>query len=277
VAATTTAQVGDSVKYTIQASNPGTVTLANATIHDNLPQGFRYIAGTAMVNGARIPDPAGGAGPALVFALPALNAGQVVQLTYFLRVGVGAQQGNGINTAQLYVGNTPRSNVAAAKVRVTGGVLGDDACIAGKVFVDCNGDGIQDNTGGSNELGIPGVRILMESGAWAVTDAEGKYNICPVSSQLHVVQIDPRTAPKGARWLPTSNRNAGVGSSLFADVQNGELFRADFMEGSCSADILDQVKKRRALGDRGPEMPLAPVQSGAGPHPDASPPQGAVP
>jgi hypothetical protein len=46
--------------------------------------------------------------------------------------------------------------------------------------------------------------------------------------------------------MPSSNRNAGVGDSIFVDLKGGELARADFIEGSCSPEVLDQVKARRA-------------------------------
>jgi uncharacterized repeat protein (TIGR01451 family) len=253
VAATNVVELGDSVKYTIRINNTTNGVLTGATIRDALPAGFRYIAGTARVNGAAIADPIG-TGPTLSFTLPPIAAGQTAELTYFVRVGAGAQQGDGINRAQLYVGGRPRSNLAAFKVRVTGGVLGDDACIIGKVYSDCNGDHVQNNVGGSNELGIPGVRIVMETGAYAITDSEGKYNICPVTPMTHVLRVDRRTLPQGSRLMPSSNRNAGDGTSLFVDVQKGDLFRADFIEGSCSPQVLDQVKARRAQGEvSGPE------------------------
>ena len=39
-----------------------------------------------------------------------------------------------------------------------------------------------------------------------------------------------------------------MGDSLFVDLKGGELARADFIEGSCSPEVLDQVKARRAQG-----------------------------
>ena len=48
--------------------------------------------------------------------------------------------------------------------------------------------------------------------------------------------------------MPSSNRNAGVGDSIFVDLKGGEMARADFIEGSCSPEVMDQVKARRAQG-----------------------------
>ena len=252
-AAVSAAEVGDSVQYTLRVRNTGTGPVAGGTLRDTLPAGFRFIPGTLRVNGLAATQPIG-VGPRLDITLPTLDGGSTTEVTYFVRIGVGSAEGDGINRAQVYVGATPRSNLAAAKVQIRGGVFGADACIVGKVYIDCNGDHVQSNSGGSNELGIPGVRIVMETGAYAITDSEGKYNICPVSPLTHVLRVDKRTLPIGSRMLPSSNRNAGDGMSLFVDVTKGELARADFIEGSCSAPVLDQVKARRAQGSQpGPE------------------------
>ena len=41
---------------------------------------------------------------------------------------------------------------------------------------------------------------------------------------------------------------------MWLDLKNGELHRADFIEGSCSNTVLEQVKARRAQGEvRAPE------------------------
>jgi large repetitive protein len=270
VASTSVAELGDSVQYTLRVRNTASGPVAGATIRDSLPAGFRFIPGTLRVNGAAASQPVG-VGPQLAITLPTLPGGSTTEVTYYVRIGVGSAEGDGINRAQVYVGNTPRSNLAAAKVQIRGGVFGSDACIVGKVFVDCNGDHVQNNVGGSNELGIPGVRIVMETGAFAVTDAEGKYNICPVSPITHVLRIDKRTLPVGSKIVPSSNRNAGDGSSLFVDITKGELARADFVEGSCSAPVLDQVKARRAQAgpanteSEGPESAPLRIQGSAAP------------
>ena len=49
--------------------------------------------------------------------------------------------------------------------------------------------------------------------------------------------------------MEASNRNLGDPHSLFLDTKNGELLRADFIEGSCSNPVLEQVKARRAQGE----------------------------
>lgn len=250
-------ELGDSMQYSIGVRNTTTAPLASAFVEDRLPRGFRYIAGTALVerNGVRtkIADPNGGVGPNLTFAIGAVPANASVTLTYRVRVGVGSQQGDGINTAQAKptsttsCGATPGqcSNLARFRVRVTGGVFSTEACVAGKIFVDCNGNHIQDE----GELGIPGVRLWLQDGTSLTSDSEGKYSYCGLPPKLHVMKVDKPTLPRGSRLMESSNRNAGDPGSLFIDLKNGELHRADFIEGSCSAPVLEQVNERRARGE----------------------------
>ncbi|NJS36758.1 MAG: DUF11 domain-containing protein [Brachymonas sp.] len=250
----TVAEVADSVRYFIRVRNTTNGSIAGVRVEDLLPAGFRYIPGTARLNNAALADPAGGVGRALTFSLGAAGAipgNTTWELSYFVRLGVGSEQGDGINRATAIfngVNGLVRSNTAQFRVRVQGGVFSNEGCIAGKVYIDCDGNSVQNNESGSRELGIPGVRLIMLDGTQITTDNEGKYSICGIKPQTHVIKVDRTTMPKGSRLLPSSNRNAGVGDSIFVDLKGGELARADFIEGSCSPEVLDQVKARRALG-----------------------------
>lgn len=250
------AELGDSVRYTvvIKRSDSGNALLPALEVVDMLPAGFRYIDGTAQVNGVSIADPVGKPGPALRFSLGAMASGSTVTLTYRVRLGVGAMQGTGINSAQATgtpgatCGTTPNalcSNVSQFRVRVTGGVFAAEACVVGKVFVDCNHNHVQDN----EELGIPGVRMYLTDGTSLISDVEGKYSLCGLAPRTQVLVVDQTTLPRGSRLTTTSSRNAGDAGSLFLDLKNGELHRADVVEGSCSNRVLEQVKARRARGE----------------------------
>jgi large repetitive protein len=249
------AEVADSVRYFIRMRNTTNGTITGVKLEDLLPAGFRYILGTARLNSVTLADPAGGVGRALTFDIGsagAIPANTTWELSYYVRLGAGSQQGDGVNRATAVfpgVGGVPvRSNTAFFKVNVQGGVFSNEGCIIGKVYVDCDGTHTQGNESGSRELGIPGVRLVMLDGTYVVTDNEGKYSVCGMKPQTHVIKVDRTTLPKGSRLLPSSNRNAGVGDSLFVDLKGGELARADFIEGSCSPEVLDQVKARRAQG-----------------------------
>jgi uncharacterized repeat protein (TIGR01451 family) len=263
------AEVGDSLRYTVRVQN-GAVEATSVVVEDRLPAGFRYIPGTARLGTATLADPAGAGTRSLNFDIGPMAAGEVRELSYFVRLGVGSQQGDGTNRATAVftdpLNRRYRSNVAAFKVTVQGGVFSNEGCIVGTVYSDCDGNHVQNNASGSRELGIPGVRLVMLDGTYVITDAEGKYSVCGVKPQTHVIKVDRKTLPLGARMLPSSNRNAGDGNSIFVDMKGGEMARADFVEGSCSPQVLDQVKARRAQGgDASPEAeggPLHRIQPG---------------
>ena len=239
-----TGEIGDVVTYTVQAKfSAGNI--ANVSLIDNLPAGFRYMAGTAKLGSSALADPlpSGNLGPQLIFNVGTVGV-NAITVTYKVRIGVGAQQGDGINRVRAQSGNIS-SNTAQYKVRVTGGVFTNDACVVGKVYVDCNNNHMQD----AEELGIPGVRMYMQDGTYLISDVEGKYSYCGISPRTHVLKVDAVTLPRGSRMTTTSNRNAGDGNSLFLDIKNGELHRADFAEGSCSNTVLEQVKARRTGGE----------------------------
>lgn len=248
-------EIGDTIMYTVKVKLTNGLALAMFDLVDNLPAGFRYIPGTAYKStGGSAPvqfaDPAGSPGPQLTFKPTFAAVVTDATITYKVRVGVGAMQGDGINRVQGRGVGGLVSNIAAFKVKVTGGVFTNDACVAGKVFVDCNSNHIQD----PEELGVPGVRLYMEDGTYFITDVEGKYSYCGISPRTHVLKADNVTLPRGSRLTTTSNRNAGDANSLFLDVKNGELIRGDFAEGSCSNTVLEQVKARRSQGEvRAPE------------------------
>lgn len=245
-----TAELGDSIKYTVRMHNRGTANAPALAIEDVLPLGFKYINGTAKLtltgeDASALDDPSGSPGPSLLFSLPGeLAAGEALEISYRVRAGVGSDHGDGINRATGITGAL-RSATAEARVSVSGGVLGDEACLTGRVFVDCNHDHVQNG----EELGIPGVRLYMEDGRYLVSDVEGKYSSCDLTPQTHILKVDRMTLPRGSRLTTSSNRNIGDANSLFIDMKAGEMHRADFIEGSCTSMVLEQVRARRSTGE----------------------------
>jgi hypothetical protein len=154
------------------------------------------------------------------------------------------------------LGGSVATNEGQHRVRVSGGVFTTDACFAGKIFVDCNNNHVQD----AEEIGIPGVRLVLQDGTSLISDSEGKYSLCGLTPNSHVLKVDEITLPIGSRLTTTSNRNLGDAGSQWLDLKNGELARADFAEGSCSNQVLEQVKARRSIGEvRAPEREKGPA------------------
>lgn len=94
------------------------------------------------------------------------------------------------------------------------------------------------------ELGVPGVRIYLQDGTYAITDAQGQYSFYGLLPRTYVVKLDRTTLPNQAELLPMSNRFALDDDSAFADLKRGELHKTDFGL-QCADFVYDQVKARR--------------------------------
>jgi uncharacterized repeat protein (TIGR01451 family) len=246
------AELGDLVAFSLKVSNLTQVALPQVSIKDQLPVGFRYVAGSTRVDGGRLADPSGGTGPDLVFALPLstsvpLAKGQSQTVSYQARIGITTPvDADSINRAWASAGRGPgaiRSNEADARVHVSGGVFANHAYAFGKVFMDCQNDGVQ--TGA--ETGIPGVRIFMEDGTGVVTDVEGKWSLYGLRPVTHVLRLDASTLPQGAQLALHEARQSGQADSVFLDLKKGEWHKANFaVQGCDKPDVLNAVQARRA-------------------------------
>ncbi|MFQ1020343.1 hypothetical protein ACGH6R_11120, partial [Gilliamella sp. CG13] len=142
---------GDIVPYSIKVIN-NTVQTANIKVKDILPAGFKYVKGSSRLDGKKIADPKGG--KAMTYDSLELKGNGELVINYMLVVGSGVTQGEYTNTAMALskLGRVV-SNTAQATVTVTADPLFDNALIFGKVFVDRNGNGVQDE----GEEGLGGV------------------------------------------------------------------------------------------------------------------------
>ena len=139
-------------------------------------------------------------------------------------------------------------------MKVVGGVFAEEAFVIGKVTLDCNRNGIQDEEAG--EIGIPGVRLYLEDGTFAITDSEGKYSFYGLRPLTHVLKLDLTTLPQGAVLGSAGHRNSvdeqaspavrtRQASTRFVDLKKGELHKANFVEQSCAPSVRQEVLARR--------------------------------
>lgn len=211
-------EIGDFLDYTVEVKNVSGSPIAGVTLADTLPPGFAYVPGSARQDGRPVADPAGGRGPQLAFILGSLATDATATLAYRVRVTALARPGNATNHARA-TGAPPLaagSNLAAATVQVEAGIFSDQGFLLGRVFLACAG-----------KPGVAGVKVWLETGDWAVTDAAGQYHFDDLMPTTHVVRLDPATLPAGT-----------AAASRFVDVKNGELRRADFElvpAGGCPA------------------------------------------
>jgi len=192
---------GELVPYIITLTNDIGFDLSAVSVVDRFPAGFRYVEGSARLDGVAM-EPAV-AGRELVWGdLALIGAGQH-RIDLLLAVGSGVSEGDFVNRAQVMHGITgdAMSAEASATVRLVPDADLDCTDVIGKVFDDANGNEVQD----PGEAGIGGVRLVTATGLAATTDAYGRYHITcaavPNESRgsNFVLKLDDRTLPTGFR------------------------------------------------------------------------------
>ncbi|MDD5057075.1 MAG: isopeptide-forming domain-containing fimbrial protein [Sideroxydans sp.] len=222
---------GENVPYTLTISNE---TAANTSallptgvvISDHLPQGFRYRAGSARLNGAVQADPTISAdGRTITFNIGNIAAASQVTLKYVAQVTAGAVTGKAENIAQSGNQAAIASNVARASVLVREDLMRSRAILMGRVIIgSC--DGKKDN----DKLGLQNARILLEDGTYALTDKDGRWHAENIRPGTHVVQLDTDSLTDDYEVMTCekNTRFAGRNYSQFVNVQGGSMWRADF-------------------------------------------------
>ena len=240
------ASVGDFVGYTVRVDNVGGAT-APLRLHDTLPMGFRYVPGTARLDGNTVADPeVDPSASAIGFDAGLIAPGESVEFRYALRVGAGAQLGDAVNRAMVLGGNgQPVSNIARAEIALREDLLSSTATVVGRISENaCDGseEWAREIVRGD---GVEGVRLYTETGAYTVTDADGLYSFQGVEEGVHVVQVDTETLPDGYSVMQCeeSTRYAGRAFSKFIDVQGGGIWRANFyLERTGAVDVVEEVE-----------------------------------
>ncbi len=224
--------IGDFVPYSVTVENRDS-DAARLVLLDFLPAGFRFVSGSATLDGAAIADPRIAAdGTSFMFDLDTvLLPGDRVRVEYVVEVGAGAANGEAVNRAYAVNGaGEPISNFSEAAVFVREDLLRSRLTIVGRIAeAGCEADDawareLQDG------VGVQGVRLYMEDGAYAVTDSNGLYHFEDVKPGAHVVQVDTETLPAGYEpmYCEENTRYAGSATSKFVDARGGVIWRANF-------------------------------------------------
>jgi fimbrial isopeptide formation D2 family protein len=222
---------GEFVPYTLTignetAANTSVLIATGVVIADHLPQGFRYQAGSARLNGAVLADPTIAAdGRTLTFNIGDIAASTQVTLKYVVQVTAGAKVGKSENIAQSGNQTAIASNVARASVMVREDLMRSRAILMGRVIIgSC--DGKTDN----DKNGLQNARILLEDGTYALTDKDGRWHAENIRPGTHVVQLDTDSLTDDYEVMTCdkNTRFAGRNYSQFVNVQGGSMWRADF-------------------------------------------------
>ena len=244
------AEIGESIGYTIDITNYSGNQLVQTDVRLDIPPGFQYLPGSTRWNAEALVDPVIENGQ-LVFALGSIESEAEVALNFRMIVTPTALEGNATIVARA-TGQGPAipgfgsasffSRKAHVKVSVDAGVFRNDGIITGKVFHDCNADGIQNNDKG-NEPGIPGVRFYLQNGRYVETDSYGRYSFARLRPGTYIVKADT-TNDMVTEWrLSQINSRSNRHDMIRVDLTDGELFRADFPLASCVTEEVESEAK----------------------------------
>ncbi|WP_020413195.1 isopeptide-forming domain-containing fimbrial protein [Microbulbifer variabilis] len=194
------------VPYTITFGNTLPIPLSDLQLVDFFPAGFKYVAGSARMDGEPVEPVMNGL--QLIWSDLRVEAEQTRELKLLLVVGSGVGEGKYVNRARMFnqLSGQVASGEASATVRVVPDPTFDCTDVIGKVFDDKNMNGYQD----AGEGGLPGARVVTATGLNATADAHGRFHItCAVVPNADrgsnfVLKLDDRSLPSGYR-LTTEN------------------------------------------------------------------------
>ncbi len=213
---------GQLVPYTITATNQLAGPLPDTEIVDTIPPGFKYIEGSAIVDGDKVEPEIDGL--ELTWPDLTLPSNESFEIKLILVVGGGVGEGEYVNRARVRneaVG-ADASREATATVRVVPDPTFDCTDIIGKVFDDRNADGRQDE----GEPGLGGVRLTTARGLLITTDRHGRYHVTCAAvpdrdrGSNFILKLDERTLPSGYR---TTTENPRV-----VRATRGKMVRLNF-------------------------------------------------
>ncbi|WP_455202125.1 isopeptide-forming domain-containing fimbrial protein, partial [Kaarinaea lacus] len=197
---------GELVPYTITVNNTLPVALTEVSIIDRFPPGFKYVPGSARINGVAQEPVLSDL--ELIWNIPSMDVDTTYTMDLLMIVGAGVQEGEYVNRARVQ-SNLDASNAtaeASATVRVVPDPTFDCSDVIGKVFDDRNKNGYQDE----NEPGIAGARIATAQGLLVTTDQHGRFHVTCAAipdeqrGSNFILKLDERSLPTGYR-ITTEN------------------------------------------------------------------------
>jgi uncharacterized repeat protein (TIGR01451 family) len=216
---------GEAVRFTISVANPDArLPTGPVTLTDRLPAAMRLRSDTVRVDGSPVQPQVAADGSSFTLVLPSIAPGGTRLLSYAVEIRADAREGDSVNRAEAADSAGRPGNVADAAIRIRRDSIAGRMTIVGRVTD--GGCRVDPKTA----KGVPGVRVMLEDGTYAVTDRDGRYHFEGVAPGTHVVQLDDLTFPadRAAVDCAGSTRSAGRAFSRFVEGRGGALKRVDF-------------------------------------------------
>lgn len=216
---------GDVVIYTVRLANVDTLGAKRDVVLTDVPsEWLRLRRDTVRVDGELTPDliEVSEDGRELTLRFDEIAVGGSHVVTYAMAVRADAPAGQALNRAQT-IDSRGRTTVTSAVLTIDRETIGSRMTLIGRVT---EGSCLLEE----DRRGIPGVRVMLEDGSFALTDADGRYHFEGLLPGTHVVQAQRQTLPEGGKFVDCSRstRNAGSVDSRFVRGQGGSLVVADF-------------------------------------------------
>jgi trimeric autotransporter adhesin len=261
------AEIGEMISYRLEAQNSTAQTFTAVKLQDTLPLSFAYIPGTARVQVGG--TPAFAIEPTItnnlmVFNIGDLAGGSRVTITYRLRVGANAKQGEQINSVVatgVYPNGDPiTTQPAKAPVLVGLGQFSMRQIIIGRVFEDTNGNGLFEKC----DRPVAGVRVYLNNGTSVITDSKGMYNFPSIEEGATSLTLDPFTVPRGYGLLDNKLKAHRSWSRLVrTPLGGGGLNRQNFVLEKTRNPITESVTDIEGGVETGAFAGIAPGAPGA--------------
>lgn len=199
-----TATIGDVVTLTADVENVNTVhTLHDTEVRVRVPSGLSYVPNSAFLDGVATPPTVDG--EQLVFVIPELQPLGKAAISFATIVNAHAHADDVLavrgQAAVLTAVNTLFTSLPDyAYIVMRGDIWGDAGIIVGRVVLD--------------DEPLPGVRVVLDNGRFAITDQAGRYSFVGVAPGFRHVRLDEGTLPDGVYPVGRGNADWTVGEPL---------------------------------------------------------------
>ncbi|HBE18935.1 MAG TPA: hypothetical protein DDW51_15330 [Cyanobacteria bacterium UBA11367] len=240
------AQPGDVVIYRLSLKSKGDANLKNLVVTDNLPLGFQFVENSVRgeLKGQAVTVSAENNGKTVIFRTDTpIPPEGVLNIAYAAQLTPDSLRGSGQNSA-IVQGRRADNNFkvkdgpATHQLKIEPGIISDCGTLIGRVFIDKNFDGEQQN----GEPGIPNAVIFMEDGNRIITDPNGLFSVANVLPGNHTGVLDLSSVPG---YTLASNRyfSERNSPSRLVRLEPGGLARMNFAVTPTSQEQNNEIKQ----------------------------------